>query len=36
MATQACPRCSAPRLSHRVCKSCGYYGGKKVLEVEDK
>jgi large subunit ribosomal protein L32 len=33
--TQACPRCSAPRLSHRVCPSCGYYGGKKVLEVED-
>jgi len=33
--TQACPRCSAPRLSHRVCPSCGYYGGKKRLEVED-
>lgn len=35
IATQACPRCSAPRLSHRVCKACGYYGGKKVLEVEE-
>jgi large subunit ribosomal protein L32 len=33
---QACPRCSSPRLSHRICPSCGYYGGKKRLEVEDK
>lgn len=32
---QACPRCGAPRLSHRVCGSCGYYGGKKRIEVED-
>ncbi len=35
MATQACPRCGSARLSHRVCGSCGYYGGKKRLEVED-
>lgn len=35
MATQACPRCSSPRLSHRVCKSCGYYDNKKRIEVED-
>jgi large subunit ribosomal protein L32 len=32
---QACPRCSSPKLAHRVCDSCGYYGGKKVVEVED-
>ena len=32
---QACPRCSAPKLPHRVCRSCGYYAGKKRLEVED-
>lgn len=32
---QACPRCSSPKISHRVCDSCGYYGGKKRLEVED-
>ena len=36
MATQACTRCSAPRLSHRVCPSCGYYDGTKRVEVEDK
>jgi large subunit ribosomal protein L32 len=33
--TQACPRCSSPKLADRVCDSCGYYGGKKVVEVED-
>ena len=35
MATQACPRCSSPKLSHRVCPTCGYYRGKKPVEVED-
>jgi large subunit ribosomal protein L32 len=35
MATQSCPRCGSPRLSHRVCPTCGYYKGKKQLEVED-
>jgi large subunit ribosomal protein L32 len=35
MPTQACPRCGSPRLPHRVCGSCGYYAGKKRLEVED-
>jgi large subunit ribosomal protein L32 len=32
---QACPRCGEPKLSHRVCGTCGYYRGKRVLEVED-
>ena len=35
MATQACPRCSSTKLSHRVCPTCGYYRGKKQIEVED-
>ncbi|HTL04233.1 MAG TPA: 50S ribosomal protein L32 [Gemmatimonadales bacterium] len=35
MPTQACPRCGSPKLPHRVCGSCGYYAGKKRLEVED-
>lgn len=35
MATQACPRCNSPKLSHRVCGGCGYYRGKKVIEVGD-
>jgi large subunit ribosomal protein L32 len=35
MAVQACPRCSSPKLPHRVCDTCGYYRGKKRVEVED-
>jgi large subunit ribosomal protein L32 len=35
MATQACPRCGAPKLPHRVCRSCGYYAGKKRLDIKD-
>jgi len=32
---QACPRCSEPKLPHRVCGTCGFYRGKKLIEVED-
>ncbi|MEO8452158.1 MAG: 50S ribosomal protein L32 [Gemmatimonadota bacterium] len=35
MKVQACPRCASPKLPHRVCGECGYYAGKKRLEVED-
>jgi large subunit ribosomal protein L32 len=35
MAHQACPRCGSPKRSHRVCGTCGYYRGKKMVEVED-
>ncbi|MEE8060737.1 MAG: 50S ribosomal protein L32 [Gemmatimonadales bacterium] len=35
MKTQPCPRCSEPKLPHRVCGTCGYYRGKKLIEVED-
>ncbi len=35
MRTQPCPRCSEPKLPHRVCGTCGYYRGKKLVEVED-
>ncbi len=27
----ACPRCHAPKLPHRVCKSCGTYAGREVV-----
>lgn len=26
----ACPKCGAPRLPHRVCKSCMSYDGRDV------
>ena len=31
----ACPQCHEMKLSHRVCKNCGYYNGKQVLNVEN-
>ena len=30
----ACPNCGAYRLPHRVCKACGYYNGRKVIDVK--
>lgn len=29
-----CPRCSKMKLAHHVCKSCGYYDGQQVIQVE--
>jgi large subunit ribosomal protein L32 len=29
-----CPRCRQPKLSHRVCATCGYYAGRQAIEVE--
>ena len=31
-----CPRCHQTKLSHRVCKECGYYNGKEVVHVENE
>ena len=31
-----CPQCHEPKLAHRVCKSCGYYDGKQVVDMEKK
>jgi large subunit ribosomal protein L32 len=28
----ACPHCHEPKMSHRVCPSCGYYDERKVIE----
>ena len=30
-ALSACPNCGAARLPHRVCPSCGHYGGREVV-----
>ncbi|NLJ40979.1 MAG: 50S ribosomal protein L32 [Clostridiales bacterium] len=30
-----CPQCGTMRLSHRVCKECGYYDKKQVIKVEN-
>ncbi|MFH1643675.1 MAG: 50S ribosomal protein L32 [bacterium] len=29
-----CQTCSAPVVSHSVCKGCGYYKGEKVLRTK--
>ena len=31
-----CPRCSEPRISHRVCPSCGYYKDRMVIEKAEE
>ena len=28
-----CPQCKKMKLGHRVCKSCGYYDGKPVINM---
>jgi len=28
-----CPRCHEKRLAHTVCTKCGYYKGRRVIEV---
>lgn len=30
-----CPQCGTMRLSHRVCKECGFYNKRQVLSTED-
>jgi len=31
----SCSHCGAPSLPHRVCGTCGHYGDKEVLKVEE-
>jgi large subunit ribosomal protein L32 len=31
-----CPKCGEAVLPHNVCDACGYYGDKKILNVETK
>ena len=31
-----CPRCSEPRIAHRMCAACGYYNGRMVIEKNDE
>ena len=30
-----CSKCGKYVLAHRVCKDCGYYGGKEVVKVSE-
>ena len=31
-----CPKCHELKLPHVVCKKCGYYDGKQVIDVSKK
>lgn len=31
-----CPNCGEIKLSHRVCKECGFYDGKQVKTIKTK
>lgn len=30
-----CPQCNEPRAPHRVCRNCGFYRDRTVLETEE-
>lgn len=32
--TVECPQCKQPKLSHRVCPTCGTYAGRQAIEIE--
>lgn len=34
-ARAVCPQCGEPRAPHRVCRSCGHYKGRTVLETDE-
>jgi large subunit ribosomal protein L32 len=31
----SCPQCKEAKEPHRVCRKCGYYDGRAVIEVND-
>lgn len=35
-ALSVCPQCRSSKPSFQVCPVCGYYKGKKVLEIKEK
>lgn len=32
--TSPCPKCGKPIQSHHVCQACGFYDGKKIIDVK--
>jgi len=34
-AVARCPQCQEMRVPHRICVSCGFYGGREVAPPED-
>lgn len=34
VALWGCPQCGKPKMSHRICPYCGYYGKKQIIRIE--
>ena len=34
-ARSVCPQCSEPKLPHRVCRNCGTYRGREVVQIDE-
>jgi len=34
--TQVCPKCGSSKLPHQICKNCGYYKGKEIINTLKK
>ncbi len=34
-ALATCDHCGSTKMPHRICSSCGFYGGRKIVEVEE-
>ncbi|NOX97403.1 MAG: 50S ribosomal protein L32 [Nitrospirae bacterium] len=33
-ALSKCSHCGQPKISHRICPHCGYYGGRMIKDME--
>jgi large subunit ribosomal protein L32 len=33
---ELCPNCQEFKVTHVACRACGYYNGRKVIEVKKK
>ncbi|MGA1871032.1 MAG: 50S ribosomal protein L32 [bacterium] len=31
-----CPNCQEPILAHHMCRNCGHYRGRQVVEITEK
>lgn len=34
-ARQTCTNCGDPKRPHRVCPTCGHYGDREVVQIDD-
>ncbi|MFP4522093.1 MAG: 50S ribosomal protein L32 [Fibrobacterota bacterium] len=30
-----CTHCNQPKIAHRVCANCGFYGGEEIVQPEE-